>query len=402
MTEYDAIVVGARAAGSPTAMLLARMGYRVLAVDRATFPSDTMSTLLIHSPGMSALRRWGLADEVIASGCPPVRKYRLDLGELNLVGAPRGLPDAPDAYAPRRIVLDKILVDAAAHAGAEIREGFSVEKLIIEDGVVRGIRGHSQDRASVEERARVVIGADGANSMVARGVEAAKYNEVPALGALYFAYWSGIPTDEFALYGREDRGFAAIPTNDDLTIVLVAWPMEQFEANKLDLEATYLKSLEAEPAFVERVRGGTRESRIIGTHMNNFYRQSHGPGWALAGDAGYHKDAVTAQGITDAFRDAESLADALDDVFAGRRSYDEALTGYQEARDQMTLPMFQVTCDFASFEPPPPEQQELFTALSGSQQGMDDFMSMLAGTMPVEEFFDPSNVARYVDSARTS
>src|SRR5688572_28832705 len=142
-TQYDAIVVGARAAGSPTAMLLAQKGYRVLVVDRATFPSDTMSTHIIHAPGMAALDRWGLAGQVSASGCPPVHTYRLDFGPLALAGKPRGLPGAPQAYAPRRIVLDQILVEAAAKAGAEVREGFSVETLITEDGNVRGIRGHS-------------------------------------------------------------------------------------------------------------------------------------------------------------------------------------------------------------------------------------------------------------------
>ena len=401
MGEFDAIVVGARVAGSPTAMLLARKGYRVLLVDRATFPSDTMSTHLIHTPGMAALQRWGLADRVIATGCPPVPRYRMDFGPFALVGEPRGLPGAPLAYAPRRIVLDQILVEAVAQAGAEIREGFSVESLIVEGGVVRGMRGHKHDGATVEERARVVIGADGVNSIVARAVGARKYGEFPAAEALYYSYWSGIPTDEFELYGREDRGFAALPTNDDLTVVLVAWPIEQFESNKRDLESAYIASLEAEASFADRTRQGKRESRIVGTHMDNFHRQSHGPGWALVGDAGYHKDAVTAQGISDAFRDAEAMADALDKVFSERQTFDEALASYQQTRDAATMPMFELTYQFASFEPPPEEEQELFAALAGNQVAMDDFMSVLAGTMAVQEFFDPANIERYMAGANS-
>src|SRR5918996_1959221 len=124
MTDYDAIVVGARVAGSPSAMLLARKGYRVLLVDRDAFPSDTISTHLIHSPGMAALQRWGLADQVVASGCPPVPTYRVDFGPFAIVGQPRLAAGAPGTYGPRRIVLDQILVDAAAKAGAEIRESF--------------------------------------------------------------------------------------------------------------------------------------------------------------------------------------------------------------------------------------------------------------------------------------
>jgi len=402
MAEYDAIVVGARVAGSPTAMLLARQGYRVLLVDRATFPSDTMSTHLIHAPGMAALRRWGLADQVVETGCPPVSTYRLDFGELVLAGTPRGLPGTPYAYAPRRIVLDNLLVEAAAQAGAEVRQGFSLESLIDEDGVVRGIRGHAHDGASIEERARVVIGADGVHSPVAKSVGAAKYNEVSAVEALYYSYWSGLPAEgEFQIFVREDRALATLPTNDDLTVVLVTWPIEQFEANKRDLEGNYLRSFEAEPLFAERIRGGTRETRIVGTHMDGFYRRSWGAGWALVGDAGYHKDAVTAQGITDAFREAEALSDALDDVFSGRRTYDDALATYQENRDRSTLPMFELTCQLASFEPPPPETEELLVALSGNQGATDDFMSTIAGTMPVEDFFDPTNVGRYLTAAGT-
>jgi len=163
---YDAIVVGARCAGSPTAMVLARRGYRVLLVDRATFPSDTVSTLCIQPPGVQKLRNWGLLDRVTATGCPPIDIMLFDFGPIVISGTP-GLPKSPVAYAPRRTVLDKLLVDAAAEAGAEVREGFNVEDVVIEDGTVVGIRGHAVGGASVTERARIVIGADGINSTVA-------------------------------------------------------------------------------------------------------------------------------------------------------------------------------------------------------------------------------------------
>jgi flavin-dependent dehydrogenase len=397
MTDYDAIVVGARVAGSPTAMLLARKGYRVLLVDRASFPSDTISTHLIHPPGMAALQRWGLAERVIATNCPPMLTYRLDFGPFAIVGHPRGAGGAPCSYAPRRVVLDQILVDAAAEAGVEVRESFAVDGLIIEDGVVRGIRGRSKGGGPVVERAKVVIGADGVNSVIARAVKATAYNEVPALEALYLAYWSGLPTDgEFQLYNRGDRGFGAVPTNDGLTVALVAWPIEEFEANRRDLLGNYLAAFEAEPSFAERIQGATRESRVVGKVMHNFYRQSYGPGWALVGDAGYHKDAVTAQGISDAFRDAESLTDALDAAFSGRQQVERALAGYQEARDATTMPMFELTCQLASFDPPSPEEGQLFAAIAADRVASDDFVSTLAGTMLVQEFFDPANVERYL------
>src|SRR5690349_9476591 len=166
MYDYDVIVVGARCAGSPTAMLLARKGYRVLVVDRATFPSDTISTHIVHPRGVDALARWGLLGRLTATGCPPIQRYTFDFGPFTLAGSP-GTQDSPVSYCPRRTILDKLLVDAASEAGAEIREGFSVEEVLIEDGRVLGIKGRSKPGALVTEHARVVVGADGRYSVVA-------------------------------------------------------------------------------------------------------------------------------------------------------------------------------------------------------------------------------------------
>jgi len=157
--SYDAIVVGARCAGSPSAMLLARKGYKVLLVDKATFPSDTISTHLIHPPGVAALKRWGLLNRLVATGCPPIHTYAFDFGPFTITGSP-GTDEAPVSYGPRRTVLDKLLVDAAAEAGAEIREGFSVSEILFEDGRVVGIRGRDGQGAEVTEKARIVTGAD--------------------------------------------------------------------------------------------------------------------------------------------------------------------------------------------------------------------------------------------------
>jgi 2-polyprenyl-6-methoxyphenol hydroxylase-like FAD-dependent oxidoreductase len=180
--SYDAIVIGARCGGSPTAMLLARKGYRVLLVDRATFPSDTVSTHFIHAPGMAALERWGLRDTLAASGCPPVRTYSFDFGPFTIAGSPRPSDGVDEAYCPRRPVLDTMLVHAAAEAGAEVREGFTVDEVLIEDGTVIGVRGKAAGGATVTEHAKVVIGADGRNSSVAKAVHPEQYNEKPAVG----------------------------------------------------------------------------------------------------------------------------------------------------------------------------------------------------------------------------
>lgn len=392
--RYDAIIVGARCAGSPTAMLLARKGYKVLVVDRATFPSHTISTHLIHPPGVAALRRWGLLDRVVATGCPPIHTYAFDFGPFVLSGAP-GTDDEPVAYGPRRTVLDKLLVGAASEAGAEVREAFTVDEVIVEDGRVTGIRGHAMGGQSVTEEARVVIGADGLHSLVARSVHPEEYKEKPQLQASYYTYWSGLPMNGgFEAYDRGDRAFAAWPTNDDLTLVIAGWPIAEFEANKKDIEGNYLQVLERAPAFGKRIRAAKREERFVGTAVPNFFRKPFGSGWALVGDSGYHKDFITAQGISDAFRDAELCGTALDEAFSGARPFDVAMTAYQSARDQKVLPMYEFTCQFAALAPPPPEVQQLLRAAHGNQEAMDGFVRVFSGVMSAAEYFSEENVGR--------
>jgi flavin-dependent dehydrogenase len=393
--DYDAIIVGARCAGSPTAMLLARKGYRVLLVDRATFPSDTMSTHLVHPPGVAALKRWGLLERLEVTGCPPITQYSYDFGPITITGSARPVDGVSEAYCPRRIVLDELLVEAAVAAGAELREGFSVDEILVEDGRVTGIRGHSKNGTPVTERAQVVIGADGKHSLVAKAVQPQHYYEQPTHEANYYAYWSGLPADGLEVYIRPNRAWGVVPTHDDLTVVVVGWPMAEFATNRRDIEGSYMRSLDLAPDFAERVRAAARETRFVGTgDQPNFFRKPYGPGWALVGDAGYHKDPCTAHGITDAFRDAELLADALDDGFAGRRAITAAMASYQETRDAVALPLYELTCDFAKIEPPPPEMQQLMGAMQTSQGSMDGFVSVMAGTLPAPEFFAPENTER--------
>ncbi|MFC5729546.1 MULTISPECIES: NAD(P)/FAD-dependent oxidoreductase [Nocardioides] len=402
-TEYDVIVVGARCAGSATAMLLARMGYRVLVVDKATFPSDTVSTHILHPPGVAALTRWGLIDRLAATGCPPLTSYSFDFGPFRIAGSPRSDDGVYDALCPRRTVLDYLLVEAAVAAGAELRERFSVDDLLVEDGRVAGVRGHGAGGKAVTERARVVVGADGRHSLVAKAVQAPRYHEAQTIAVAYYAYWSGLPAEGFEAYVRPPRAFGVAPTHDDLTMVTVNWPRAEFTVNRGDVEGTCLKAFELVPEFAERIRSATRETRYVGTgDLPNFFSKPYGPGWALVGDAGQHKDPITAQGISDAFRDAEVLVAALDETFSGRRGYDEAMSQYQVTRDERALPMFEFTCDLARLQPPPPEMQQLLAAVATSQEAMDGFVSVVAGTLPVPEFFGPENTARIMSGATSA
>lgn len=396
---YDAIVVGARCAGAPTAMLLARKGHKVLLVDRAAFPSDTVSTHVIHAPGVSALREWGVLDQILATGCPPIDTYSFDFGPFTISGTARPDGGSSTAYAPRRTVLDKILVDAAAAAGVEVRERYTVEDVVIDDGVVIGIRGHGDGGPTGFERARIVIGADGRNSRVAKAVRPHQYNDKPMLLWGYYTYWSNLPVEGFETIVRPHRGWGAAPTNDGLTMLVVGWPASDADAYKRDVEANYMRTLDLAPAFAERVRGATREARFTGGGVSNFFRTPFGSGWALVGDAGYTRDPITAQGITDAFRDANLCATAVDESFTGVRTFAEAMSHYQATRDQQVLPIFDFTTQLATLEPPSTDLQQVLAAVHGNADAMDDFVSVTAGTVSPVDFFDPANIGRIMMAA---
>ena len=371
-------------------MLLARRGYRVLLVDRATFPSDTMSTHYVHHHGVSRLARWGLLDRLVATGCPPVRRFTIDFGEFALAGVPPPVDAIESGYCPRRFVLDKLLVDAAVEAGVELREQFAVEDVLFDGDRVVGIRSHS----GVVERARIVIGADGLHSRVARAVRPFEYYVRPSLECAYYTYWSGVPLTGFEIYRANRRMVFAAPTHDGLACIGVAWPHAEWQTYRASYETNYLATIDRAGLLAERVRAGKREERFTGTAtLPNYYRRPFGPGWALVGDAGFHKDPTTASGISDAFRDAELLATAVDDGFAGRRPLAEALAAYEQTRNRTTLPLYKLyTSHISTLEPLPPELAEYVRALAGNQPEIDRLLGVLVGAVPVDAVLSPRNL----------
>lgn len=392
---YDVIVVGARCAGSPLAMLLARLGHRVLVVDKQRFPSDTMSTHYLQFGGVSVLRRWGLAERVADTNCPPVTAMSVDFGPFALVGRPRAADGTDVGYAPRRRVLDQLLIEAAVEAGAEFREAFTVEELAGDGDRVAGIVGRTAQGHRVVETAPVVVGADGLHSIVAKLVGASITVDRGTLACVYYTYWSGIPTSTFGAYIRDRCAFGVFPTNDGLTCVPVGWRRSMFDEVRHDYEGAYLAAIAQAPEVADRLAVGKREERFVGTgRLPNQFRKSWGPGWALVGDAAHHKDPGTARGITDAFVHVEMLASALHDGLIGARSLDEALSGYERRRDEESMPFFEFNCGLAALEPPPPETRELLAAVHANQKATDEFLGLIAGTTRVEEFFTPVNVER--------
>jgi flavin-dependent dehydrogenase len=306
------------------------------------------------------------------------------------------------AYCPRRTLLDKILVDAARDAGAEVREAFTVKEIIQEGDRIVGVVGHDATGNAMSARAEVVIGADGRNSRIAKWVKAEKYHEKPILQHGTYTYWRNLPVDGAEVYIRPYRGWGVLPTNDDCTLVVVGWPHEDDVVNRRDIEANYMKSFELAPRFARRIASATRVDRFYTTGVENWFRKPYGKGWALVGDAGYDRDPITAQGISDSFFQAELCATAVDEYLTGARDFEEAMADYQQLRDKRVLPMYEFTTQLATLEPPPPELQQLLGALHGQQDAMDDFVSVTAGTLSPDAFFDPQNVERIMNGAPAS
>lgn len=401
---FDAIIVGARCAGSSLAMLLARKGYKVLVVDKAIFPSDTISTHHIHQPGVKRLKDWGLLEKVRASNCPPTTKIRFDVGPFALSGTVEPAEEVKEAFAPRRKVLDTILADAAVSAGAEFRDGFTVTDLLCENDRVTGIRGRDENGAVIQEKAKIVVGADGMRSFVARAVKAEAYIDRGMLTCNYYSYFSGVPlekVDTTELYVRPENFFVADATNDGLTLAVTVWKEAEFRRVRTNPEAAFMETLDKQvPSLAERLREGRREEPFYGTGIiPNFIRKSSGAGWALVGDAAYHKDPIAAQGITDSFSHAEMLAEAIDDAFSGVCDLKEALADYEQKRNEKIMPMFEFNLQLAELAPPPPELQMLFSALKGNKKEISRFFGTVAGTVPVQEFYSPENINRIIHNS---
>jgi flavin-dependent dehydrogenase len=370
-SRHDVVVVGGRVAGSATAMLLARLGHDVVVVDQASFPSDTVSTHSIARSGVVQLRRWGLLDEVLASGAPAIREVTFNAAGKSITRTIKEKAGVDFLVAPRRYVLDAILATAAERAGADVRPGVTVTGVERDGrGRVVGVSGHDRAGARIELGARHVIGADGLGSRVA-GLVGAAVNEVrPAGGAAQYAYYAGSRWAGIEFFVAE-RSFAGVfPTHDGQACIWVCNPSADAKAvrrrsgSRVEAFGELLER--SAPPLAERLREARRTSPVQGMlRQPNQVRQAFGPGWALVGDAGYYRDAVTAYGISDAFRDAELLADALDRALGGDTKESTALAAYQHQRDRAFREIFEITCRLAAY-PPVPTFIELQKQLSSA------------------------------------
>jgi flavin-dependent dehydrogenase len=347
--SYDAVVVGARAAGAATAMLLARRGHRVLMLDRAGIGSDTLSTHALLRGGVLQLHRWDLLERVIRAGSPAVQTARFHYldGVVDVPVTPS--PGVPALYAPRRTVLDPILVAAAREHGVEVRDHTAVTGLRVTDGGrVEGVELANQEPVT----ARVVVGADGVRSFVGRAVNAPLIRQGRHGSAFVYTFMAGIATDAYEWAWAPGGMAGIIPTNDGLANVCIGLPADRFRAEAgAGVEAIFYSTLaRVAPRLAARVADAGRvEGFRSFPGQPGRLRQAWGPGWVLVGDAGYWKDPLSVHGLTDALRDAELAARAIHEILDGGADEATALGAYQSSRDALAIPLLEVTDRMAGY-----------------------------------------------------
>jgi len=345
MPTHDVIVVGARVAGAATAMLLARQGLRVLVVDRDRYGADTLSTHALMRGSVFLLSRWGVLDRVIEAGTPPIRRTRFDYGSDSVTVNIKPSPGVEALYAPRRTVLDRLLVDAAEAAGAEIRYGASVIGMLRDRaGRVVGVHGRDRAGAPFTAHAHLTVGADGIRSIVARDVGAATLRVGGGSSGIIYGYWPELCTAGYEWFYRPGHSAGFIPTNAGEVCVFAGVPAQHLTRG--NLRVTYDRLLAAATGGAGgrliQARPPTRLHTWIG--RPGYVRQAHGAGWALVGDAGSFLDPLSTHGITDALRDAETLARCL----SHSRTFDD-LDAFATTRAQVISATFDVVDRIASY-----------------------------------------------------
>ncbi len=382
--RHDVVVVGARAAGAATALLLARLGHDVVVLDRAVFPADTLSTHQIARPGVVQLQRWGLLDTVLASGAPAIRTVSFTAAGETVRRTVQKSAGVDLLVAPRRYILDSIVAEAAAEAGADLRLGVTVTGVRRDQsGRVIGVDGYTSSKRLVEIDARFVIGADGLRSAVASSVGAEFTERRGAAGAVQYAYYAGVPWSGIELYVAERALVGVFPTHDGEACIWVASPSEDARSARRDsgsASAAFTTQLEsAAPELADRLRTGRRVSPVAGMlRMSNHLRRAHGQGWALVGDAGYHRDAVTGHGLSDAYRDAELLALAVHQALMVRPTGPPHWATTRTGATAPSRAVFDITCAMADY-PPVPEFVELQKQLSRALDIEATDLAALAG-----------------------
>ncbi len=367
--HHDVIVVGGRCAGAATARLLAARGHDIVVLDRGDLQADPLSTHGLARGGVVQLSRWGLLDEVLASGAPASHQVTFGAEGQETTRPVRDKAGVDLLVAPRRTHLDRILADSARAAGARFRTGLTIRDVLRDEhGRVNGVVARAEDGHEVRLAARYVVGADGLRSSMARLFDAPVQHSFETEVTTFYTYVDGVPWTGYELH-LGDRALAGVfPTHDGQAAVWLCRPaslsQDLLRAGAHRAEALVAAIAEVAPALGERLRAGRIAAPARGVVAPpNHLRQAYGDGWALVGDAGYHRDPITGHGITDAFRDAELLATALHCALLDPRRERSALMAFQRTRDAAAAEVFRITEELCAF-PPLPRFAELQAELS--------------------------------------
>lgn len=404
-SQFDAIIVGARAAGAVMAALMARENFRVLLVDRVTFPKTTLSCPLTFGNTFEILKRIGVLEKIDAIGAPKLRLYQTQMSDIRLHG--RMLPYAgfDYAYQIRRELYDEVIFNHVAQMpNVETRLGFNVTDLIWENGRVVGVRGaRSAVRGreggadEIEIRADAVIGADGVFSTIAEKVNAKKYNVIPGHTCIYFAYYENVkpaasePTATIYYDAEEHFAFVTANSDSELTVISLSLPASQFERVRQNYENAHFEYAQKIPEMGERMREAKRVTPVYGVNpRESFYREPFGNGWVLIGDAAYYKDPLPGQGIHDALRAAELATRAFVQYRAqgkSARAWNDAMRVYHLTRDRETKAMYELTNFYADLERTrTPQEMDFFRAIALSSKWSNIYVSMFNGVTSVKWF----------------
>jgi flavin-dependent dehydrogenase len=400
----EVVIVGARCAGTATAIALARRGRSVIALDGASFPSDTLSTHLFFPCHWAELEVLGARDRVLALKPPLHTHAGLGTGRTEVLGPYLGYQGFAAGSCVRRPGLDLALVDTARAAGAEIRERSRVTGLLRDaTGRVTGVRWSDRNGAAGEIEAKLVVGADGRRSAVARMVGARMHHRWDNRRLMAYAYYRD-PREELrhiAMQWRQGTELSTVfPCDGDLSLVLLMSPVGRAGEYRADAVGAYESTVASIPQLRDRLIGCTRESGVLISYEHpSYFRHSTGPGWALAGDAGHYKDPVTASGIRDALRFGRLLGEAAAPALEDPARLDAALAAWELDRDAECLPMYQWANALGLDDAVSPIEAAAYQWFAERPGGASEILDVFSRTRLPDRVFTPGRVLRWVSAA---
>jgi len=361
-------------------------------LDKARFPSETLSTHVIQPSGVAVLKRHGMLDAILAAGAVTLSKLTLVAEGARLDAQIDPEDFGATSISTRRVTLDQVLVEEAARAGAEVRTETPVSGLIWEDGQVAGV-----ETPSGEVRARLVVGADGLRSKVAGLVEAGEYRVAPPGRMFAWGYFEGVGNmeDRLRLASLQGLTFAASPTDAGLYMAAVCPPMSDRDRFLADRERNYEDGIAVWPELADVLTGATRVGPIrVMSNWHGYFRQAAGPGWALVGDAGHFKDPSPAQGIRDALRHSERLAEAIEAGLGGTGDIDEELRRWWRWRDNEGFEMHWFATDMGTSGLTTPIATQIVRDIADDPAAVEQFLRMLNRDIQPSELFTAGRIGK--------